>query len=62
MNAFIACDSCGWKNNLPADPSHMIIMGRPWRIKMMCSHCGATRNYLPDKVARPCPSRSRANV
>jgi len=40
----------------------MIIMGRPWRIKMMCSHCGATRNYLPDKVARPCPSRSRAKV
>ncbi|MDH7796919.1 RNase P subunit RPR2 [Beijerinckia sp. GAS462] len=57
INAVIDCDSCGWKNLLPADPSHMIIMGRPWRIKLMCSHCGVTHSYALDRIALPCASQ-----
>lgn len=62
VNASVTCDTCGWKNLLPADPSHMIIMGKPWRIKLMCSHCGLTHSYPPEKIALPCAGQTAAKA
>lgn len=62
INAVIDCDSCGWKNLLPSDPSHMIIMGRPWRIKLMCSHCGVTHSYALDKIVLSYASQPRTKA
>lgn len=59
IGASIICEACGRTNTLPRDPSHMIIMGRPLRIKLACSHCGVTRSYPLDKIAKPYASQRK---